>query len=281
MLNYYVQKHLEVAIKKYINTTEVAELTDRPYNEILNLAKTGVLPSHKTHRGHFRLNVDAVEKYFGIQINKPAETEEKPVLEEQSSPVFESPQEEDYFSYVADEEHYTLIFKRMTEVKHSLKIATGNLDNFKVTVKSDSGAETLRICDFFLSLVERGVHVQVVCMYPFYFYMDAKNRCHQLFENPLFELRYNVHNHMKIFIFDDECAYFGSANITNAAIGKRTGRRRRNFEAGMMVWGPMMQAPMRHFEKSWNDPDILKHTWKRFATEAKELEKKYNWSYDK
>ena len=26
-------------IKKYINTTEAAELTGRPYNEILNLAK--------------------------------------------------------------------------------------------------------------------------------------------------------------------------------------------------------------------------------------------------
>ena len=39
-----------------------------------------MLPSHKTHRGHFRLNVDAVEKYFGIQINKPAEVEEKPAI---------------------------------------------------------------------------------------------------------------------------------------------------------------------------------------------------------
>ena len=37
-------------IKKYINTTEVAEVTGHPYNEILNLAKTGVLPSHKTRR---------------------------------------------------------------------------------------------------------------------------------------------------------------------------------------------------------------------------------------
>ena len=58
-------------IKKYINTKEVAELTEHPYDEILNLAKTGVLPNHRTRRGHYRLNVDAVEKYFGIQINKP------------------------------------------------------------------------------------------------------------------------------------------------------------------------------------------------------------------
>jgi hypothetical protein len=37
-----------MAIKKYINTTEVVELTGRPYDEILSLAKTDVLPSHRT-----------------------------------------------------------------------------------------------------------------------------------------------------------------------------------------------------------------------------------------
>ena len=50
----------------------------------------------------------------------------------------------------------------MTEVKRSLKIATANLKNFNVIVESDGGDETLRLCDFFLSLVERGVQVQVV-----------------------------------------------------------------------------------------------------------------------
>ena len=112
---------------------------------------------------------------------------------------------ENSFSYVADEEHYTQVFKRMAVVKNSLKIATGNLKNFSVTVESDRGEEKLRICDFFLSLVERGVHVQVVCMKPFGFYKYTKEKCPQLLENPLFELRYNKHNHMKIFVFDNEC----------------------------------------------------------------------------
>ena len=182
------------------------------------------------------------------------------------------PQTEKGFSYVADEEHYTEVFKRMTEVNRSLKIATANLKNFNVTVEADGGEETLRLCDFFLRLVERGVQVQVVCMKPFGFYLYAKENFPQLLENPLFELRYNGRNHMKIFIFDDECAYFGSANITSAAIGKRA---KRNYEAGMLVWGPMIEAPLRHFEKSWNDPDILKHTWKRFAKMAKEVERLY------
>lgn len=188
-------------------------------------------------------------------------------------------QVEDDFSYVADEEHYTQVFKRMTEVKHSLKIATANLKNFSITVEIDKGEETLRLCDFFQSLVERGVHVQVVCMKPFGFYNYTMENCPQLLDNPLFELRHNEHNHMKIFIFDDECAYIGSANITSAAIGKRANKSR-NHEAGILMWGPtMMQAPLHHFEMVWNDPGVLKHTWKRFATKAKELAKEWKEKY--
>lgn len=229
-----------------------------------------MLPAHKTRRGHWRFNVDAAEKYFGIQINPITDLDDE---EDDDVNCKENP---DSFYYVADEEHYTQVFRRMTEVKRSLKIATGDLKNFNVTIEADGGDEKIRLCDFFLSLVEHGVQVQVVCMKPLAFYLYAKKNCPQLLENPLFELRFNGRNHMKIFIFDDECAYFGSANITSAAIGKRA---KRNYEAGMLVWGPMIGAPLRHFEKSWNDPDILKHTWKRFATKAKELDKEWKEKY--
>ena len=50
---------------KYIGTKDTSSLTGRPYDEILNLAKTGVLPCHRTRRGHYRLNVDAVESCEG------------------------------------------------------------------------------------------------------------------------------------------------------------------------------------------------------------------------
>ena len=107
-------------------------------------------------------------------------------------------------------------------------------------------------------------------MKPWGFYNYTKENCPQLLENPLFELRRNEHNHMKLFVFDDECAYIGSANITSAAIGKRANGKR-NHEAGMLVWGEdMIEAPLRHFDRSWDDPYILKHTWKRFMKMAKE-----------
>ena len=83
------------------------------------------------------------------------------------------------------------------------------------------------------------------------------------------------------YITLDEDTYIGSANITAAAIGKRASGSR-NHEAGMLVWGPtMIQAPLSHFEKAWNDPDILKSTWKRFATKAKEWGKEMKGRYGK
>lgn len=62
-----------MASKKYINTMEVVEFTGRPYDEIIDLVKTGALPTHKSRRGRWRINVDAVEEYFGIQINNSKE----------------------------------------------------------------------------------------------------------------------------------------------------------------------------------------------------------------
>ena len=251
-----------MAIKKYISTKDAVLLTGLSTEEIYDLIHSGKLPAHKAPKSGWRIN--------------PQDLAALGLIQEETDSIVEKSQTEEGFCYVADEEHYSQVFKRMTEVKRSLKIATGDLKNFSVNVETDDGEETLRLCEFFLLLVERGVHVQVVSMKPLGFYLYAKENCPQLLENPLFELRYNGRNHMKIFIFDDECAYFGSANITSAAIGKRA---KRNYEAGMLVWGPMIEAPLRHFEKSWNDPDILKHTWKRFATKAKELDKERKEKY--
>lgn len=244
---------------KYIGTKDAVRLTGLSTQEIYDLIHEGALPAHKAPKSGWRISLQAL-KDLGL-------------VHEISPTTAEVPHEENGVTYVVDEEHYTLVFKRMTEVKRSLKIATANLKNFSVSIESDNQAETLRLCDFFLSLVERGVHVQVVCMKPFGFYLYTKENCPQLLDNPLFELRCNEHNHMKVFIFDDECAYIGSANITAAAIGKRANGNR-NHEAGMLVWGPdMIQSPLRHFEKVWNDPTILKSSWQRFTAKAKEWQK--------
>ena len=245
---------------KYISTKEAVRLTGLSTQEIYDLIHSGKLPARKAPKSGWRISAKDLDT-LGL-------------IRDESSPTYEELQVETSAAYVADEEHYTQVFKRMTEVKHSLKIATANLKNFNVFIESDGREESLRLCDFFLSLVQRGVHVQIVCMKPFGFYLYAKEKCPQLLEHPLFELRFNERNHMKIFIFDDDCAYFGSANITEAAIGRRANGHR-NHEVGLLVRGTMLQAPLSHFGKSWDDPDILKHSWKRFTTKAKEFRERY------
>ncbi len=246
-------------MNKYISTKDAVRLTGLSTQEIYDLIHEGKLPAHKAPKSGWRI--------------LPEDLEELGLIRDKSAPIVEKPQTEGGVAYVADEEHYTEVFKRMAEVKSCLKIATGDLKNFNVTIESEDGEEKLRLCDFFLSLVERGILVQVVCMKPFGFYLYAKENCPQLLESPLFDLRYNGQNHMKLFAFDDECVYIGSANITSAAIGKRASGKR-NHEAGMLLWGEdMIEAPLCHFDRVWDDPDILKHTWKRFATKAKEWEK--------
>ena len=241
---------------KYISTKEAVRLTGLSTEEIYDLIHSGTLPAHKAPKSGWRIS--------------PQDLEALGLIQEESDDIVEEPQTEDGFSFIFDEEHYTEVFKRMTEVKRSLRITTGDLKNFSVTVESDGGEEKLRLCDFFLSLVERGVQVQVMCMKPWWFYNYTKENCPQLLENPLFDLRYNGQNHMKLFIFDDEYVYIGSANITSAAIGKRANGKR-NHEAGMLVWGEdIIEAPLSQFNRVWNDPDILKHTWKRFTKQAKE-----------
>jgi len=250
---------------KYINIKDIVKLTGVPAEEIRQLAANGTLPAHKAHRGHWRLNVPEVEKYFGIQINKPVEEEKDDVLGEVAD-------DKNLVEYIADEEHYTRVFEMMRKVKQSLKIATGDLKNFNIIIENGKEKEMIKPCDFFLSLVERGIHVQVVSMKPYYFYNYTMENCPQLLDNPLFELRCNEHNHMKVFVFDDKCVYVGSANLTSAAIGKRA-RKTRNHEAGVLLWGSsLVEAPLQHFERVWNHPDILKSTWKRFIANAKEVE---------
>ncbi len=255
-----------MADNKYISTKDAVRLTGLSTQEIYNLIHSGVLPARKAPKSGWRISQQDLEA-LGL-INEEADSMSEKIQTESSA------------YYVADEEHYTQVFKRMTEVKHNLKIATGDLKNFIVSIESENGEEKKRLCDFFLSLVDRGVHVQVVSMDPFYFYLNTKKSSPRLLTHPLFELRHKRHCHMKLFIFDDECAYFSSANITGAAIGRRANGNRNN-EAGMLVWGTMMQEPLRHFEIVWNDPDCLKHTWKRFTKKANELEKELKGRLDK
>ena len=57
--------------------------------------------------------------------------------------------------------------------------------------------------------------------------------------------------HFKLIIFDMETAYIGSANLTGAGIGMKSGQKR-NFEAGILTNEPsFVEAAINQFDEVW------------------------------
>ena len=260
-----------MAFKKYINTTEVAELSGRPYNEILNLAKVGELPCHKTHRGHYRLNVDAVEKYFDIQINKPTEVEEKPAPKVMprvakvkpkyigvvTKPV---PKEKHATSagtrLIINENHYQEVIDRICAAKSSIRIMTANFKRFKLKPTGFQGKDNKDGTPFIKYLMAKavqGVSVQIICSKPSQSFTEEWKEYYQQMMNPtLFEYKFCERNHAKVVIVDDKLAYAGSANITPAGLGQGIFTPG-NFEAGILTENLELVSSVKElFTKIWD-----------------------------
>ena len=227
-------------IKKYINTKDVVELTGLPYDEILNLAKTGVLPCHRTRRGHYRLNVDAVEKYFGIQVNKPEEVEDKPIHEVKAIPPSET-------RLITNENHYQEVIERICAAKSSVKIMTANFKRFRLKPTENQGKVYKNGTPFVKHLIAKavqGVSVQIICSEPSSAFTDEWKEYYQQMNPDLFEYNYCKRNHAKVIIIDDKWAYVGSANVTPAGLGQGIFTPG-NFEAGILTENPEVVSSLK------------------------------------
>lgn len=251
--------------EKHFIVSEVAALCGCSTNDVYTALKEGILSGYKCTSGKWLIPKEqdiAFEKLKTIddshlstscETNKPA------------GPCIK---------YIADEEHYSEVFAKMSLVKRSLKLTSADLKNFNIYI-DESSESPIKLCDFLLMLVKRGIKVQIICMKPFYFYNYCKDNLPELLENENLEIRQCDHIHMKVFIFDDECAYIGSANLTGAAIGRRSSNKR-NHEAGILVQNcQIFEDASNHFNRVWDDPEVLKASWKRFKKQASEYRKKY------
>jgi len=227
-----------MTVKKYINTKEVAELTEHPYDEILNLAKTGVLPCHRTRRGHYRLNVDAVEKYFGIQINKPEEMEDKPIKEGKAIlPTYTRLITENFFQEV---------IKRACSAKSSIEIMTADFNLFRLMPTKKQGkkyGDGTPFLDFLIEKANEGVSVRIITAEKSGYFQDGGERAYCKTPNKCFYVWLCARNHAKVVIIDDEIAYIGSANMTRAGLGQPYASPG-NFEVGIMTEDPEIIASL-------------------------------------
>lgn len=221
--------------KRHIKTTEVVGLTGCAYDEVLNLIKTGALQGHKNRRGHWRLNVDSVEKYFGIKINNEKENNGTRL--------------------VINENHYQEVIQRIRKTNSSIKIMTGDFKRFNLKPTAKQGKNYKDGTPFVKYLMEKavqGIPVQVICSEPSKSFLDDKDEYYEQLNQPeLFEFKHCIRNHAKAIIIDDKLAYVGSANITPAGIGQGIFTPG-NFETGILTDAPsVVTSIMELFSKIW------------------------------
>jgi|GEM_PF-1682475 excisionase family DNA binding protein len=219
-----------MATLKYINVKEVVKLTGRSTDEIRQLAQDGVLPAHKARKGHWRLNVDAVEKYFGIQINNPEE--EIKESEEQSQFLSET--------RLITENFYQEVIERVCKAKSSIKIMTGHFKRFNLKPTKKQGKnynDGTPFINFLKQKAEQGVSVEIVCSKPSPNIIEAWDLCSRKLKSGVFNMTYCIRNHAKVVIIDDKIAYIGSANLTPAGLGQPYDSPG-NFEVGVITKDP-------------------------------------------
>ena len=138
-----------------------------------------------------------------------------------------------YTRYIKDSEHENIIRKHLYSVKKSLYIATGNFKKGKL-----DGNYFSSILD---EIAQKGKKVIIKCMNP---------HGHEK-EKHKFKLIVCKRNHMKLFIFDEKVMYIGSANLTEAAIGRNEDSQKAfNHEAGILTTEPaLIKQALRHFEQ--------------------------------
>lgn len=251
--------------EKHYIASEVAALCNCSVQDVYNALKDGILKGYKCRTGKWLIPIVQEEAFQELAENKEPVTKVR--IDEPEKPT------RSFIKYIADEQHYTEVFTRMNKVRRTLRLTSADLKNFNVYIEGKS--EPMKFCDFLLSLLNRGVKVQIICMKPFYFYNYCQENLPELLDNNNLEIRQCDHIHMKVFIFDDECAYIGSANLTGAAIGRRSSNKR-NHEAGILVQNcQVFEDAFNHFNRVWDDPEVLKASWKRFKKQASEYRKKY------
>jgi len=148
--------------------------------------------------------------------------------------------------YIADADHCEHVLEKARGVKRALWIATADIKDLHVA----KGKRAEPFLNVLAELLLRGVDVRLIhAKEPGpAFRKDFDN-------NPVLARRLEralcPRAHFKLFIFDFESAYIGSANLTGAGLGMKSVKKR-NFEAGILTADPaLVTAAIRQFDDVW------------------------------
>ena len=148
--------------------------------------------------------------------------------------------------FISDIAHYNEVLTKVAAVKRSLWIGTADIKDLHVKM----GSATAPFLGLLAQLLKRGVEIRLI-----HAKEPGSNFRNDFDRYPI--LRTDLERvlcprvHFKILVFDCQSAYIGSANLTGAGIGMKSGNRR-NFEAGILTDAPdLVEAAMEHFDSVW------------------------------
>ncbi|MCD7971990.1 MAG: phospholipase D-like domain-containing protein [Candidatus Azobacteroides sp.] len=148
--------------------------------------------------------------------------------------------------YISNEEHYTLVLEKIKKVQKVLWIGTADIKDVYMK-NTDSSVSFLKILS---DLLYRGVEIRL---------MHAKepgpNFRRDFDKYPILAERLErtlcPRVHFKIFLFDLQTVYIGSANLTGAGIGMKS-KDNRNFESGILSSDSLLvENAVNQFDDIW------------------------------
>ncbi len=161
--------------------------------------------------------------------------------------------------YIRDIEHYNEILSRRTSVRRTLWIGTADIKDLYVR----SGIKTLPFLEVLSTMARRGIDIRIIhAKKPGVRFMEDFRRYPAL-KN--IEMMLCPRVHFKILSFDNREVYFGSANLTGAALGMKSAANR-NFEAGILTDDALLvDSAVEHFDSVWRGSHCTKCGRRRFC----------------
>ncbi len=161
--------------------------------------------------------------------------------------------------YIKDREHYSKVLNRCASVRSTLWIGTADIKDLYVK----SGLTAVPFLEVLSTLARRGVAVRIIhAKRPGERFMEDFRRYPALQH---IEMMLCPRVHFKILSFDNREVYFGSANLTGAALGMKSSGNR-NFEAGILTSeSELVTAAVEHFDSVWRGAHCKKCGRRRFC----------------
>ena len=147
---------------------------------------------------------------------------------------------------IRDEEHYDKVITKIRDVQHTLWIGTADIKD--LYVRNARGTKPL--LGILAERAEAGVEIRLLhAKEPGPAFREDFDRYPQLIGDMERALCPRVH--FKIIVFDCKSVYIGSANLTGAGLGMKSGNTR-NFETGILTDEPdLVRGAMKQFDEVW------------------------------